>query len=409
MSHARLLIALTALTSASILACAGGVAPESEPDGGAPPTVEAGPTSPAATDFQVRTDTRDAWLSLAQWTHFYAISATGNAGDTTQALQRLLAAGNDFATQAGALLDSASSTELAGLLGQRAKVVVAFVDHTSNGDENAVTNDQAEWRDLTTQLATFFTTHLHAASRAPSALQDDLFALDTATQNQIAARAKGDFAGEVAASDEADKRALDVADALSAALIATYGDKLGTTTVSGDAQSLELELRPLLAERAFWLRAFTIDQLQKRAAQPELDRALAAHVAVADVFTTVYGSNVGSQVELGFHNLSADAYAFLLASETGDTSAVAAIQKQWFTDQKSFVQYLASTNTSWTVGELGRVLGVDMDRTLAEIDARRTGEWDADAADYAMVLDNTRLFANVLATGLAHATPAASH
>lgn len=412
MSHVRSLIAVTALTSATIFGCAVGTTPENGTNAGTlppPTTVEVGSITPATTtDFQVRSDARDDWLAIAQWTHFYAITASGATADVAQAQNRLLVAGNDFATQAGVVLGDGAADPLTSLLERRAKSVIAFVGEAENGDENAMAKERASWQVASAQLATFFADKLGKA-HAISALQPALFAFDAATQDEIVARAKGDFSAEVSAADQADAQALTVADTLAFSLAATYPAKLAPSTLTVENQSLRLELRSLLAQRAFWLRAFTIDQAAKREAQPELDRAIKAHVAVGDVFAGFYGKDVGDQVALGFHNLTADQYAYLLAGQTGDASATDAIRAGWMKDASAFAHYLASINTSWTELDLNRVLQMDVDRTLSYVEARRAAEWDADVADYEMVIENTGVLANTFAGGLAAAFPNAPH
>ena len=412
MSHVRSLIALTALTSASLFACAVGTTPENGTNAGTlppPATVEAGSIAPATTtDFQVRSDTRDAWLALAEWSHFYAISAMGNAGDTAPAQNRLLVVGHDFATQAGLVLGDGAADQLAALLDRRAKSVIAFVSDAENGDLNAMAKEKAIWSVASAQLASFFADKLGKA-HAISALHPALLALDAATQDEIVARAKGDFSAEVSAADQADTQALTVADSLAFSMAATYPSKLSPSTLGVENQSLRLELRSLLAQRAFWLRAFTIDQAAKLEAQPELDRAIKAHVAVGDVFAGFYGKDVGDQVALGFHNLTADQYAYLLAGQTGDASASDAIRAKWMKDAAGFAHYLATVDTSWTETDLDRILQMDVDRTLSYVEARRASEWDADVADYMMVIENTGVLANVFAGGLAAVSPNTPH
>lgn len=405
MSRLRSLAALTALSAATIVACAAGAEPadtRTNDAGTLPPTptVEAGTTA-KMTDFQLASDLRATWLDSAQWIHLYAIAATTNEG-AAQAMARATAASTDFATVAAAFLGDGTSEVLAKTFQARETVVREFVTAAETGDAKEIAAATQAWELDTDAIAGFFSRKLYGA-HAISALGLELRAEDAALREEILARANGDAKAEIAASDEAETQAIAVGQTVATSLIGTYRSSIARSDVSQEQQSLALELQPLLADRAFWLRIALIDQSHKTPSQPELDRAMASQVAVADTFQRFFGKDVVGQVQLGLHNLVADADAYALAQ--GDATATAGVRAQWVSHANAFAKYLASLNARWQAPVLERILGVDVDRTAASIDARAAREWDADAADWAMIFDNGRGFAGVLAAGLVATLP----
>ena len=407
MSHVRCLVALATLASASVVACAAGTAAEG--DGGSPPTptVEAGTPASATTDFQLRSDMRGAWLATVQWTHLYAISALASAPDEPQALDRLTQSEDAIGTEASPLLGNAQSEDLSALLRARAADARAFGRARQSRDPATAATAKAAWGQNTSDLAAFFARLGGAQSTA--SLATALRASETAMQNVVTARADGDARAEIAADDEAETQALAVGDAFTDELLAVSPSQVSPSTLTRQDQSLRLELRPLLARGAFWLRVVAIEQLGGEAVQPALDEAVAVRVATSNVFARFYGKSVGGQIEFWMHSEIADAYAYMLATKSADPTAIDATRRIFVTDMGHFAKYLASIDASWRPGDLDRLLQVGVDRTLAEYDARRAAEWDADAADYQMILDNSRELGDVLADGLATAFPRRPH
>ncbi len=403
MSHVRSLVALATLASVSVLACASGTGAEG--DAGAPPTptVEAGTPAPAATDFQLRSDMRAAWLATTQWTHLYAIAALANAPDEPQALDRLTQSEDAIGTEASPILGNAQSDDLSALLRARAADARAFMRALESRDPATTATAKGAWDQSTNDLAAFF--GRLGDARSTATLATALRANETAMQGVVTARANGDLHAEIAADDEAERQSLAVGDAFTDELLALGSSQVAPSALSPQDRSLRLELRPLLARGAFWLRVVAIEQLRGEPLQPVLDQAIAVRVATANVFARFYGNSIGGQVEFWLHSELADAYAYMLATKSADPTASDATRQIFVTDMGHFARYLASVDASWRAGDLDRILQVGVDRTLGEYDARVAAQWDADAADYQLILDNSRELGDLLADGLASAFP----
>ncbi len=385
MVHARSFLVVALAAGLPIFACATSTVTETDagvpsPDGG----------GAQVTPTQARSDVREAWLAEAQWARFYAISA--QAAERTTALSHLNASEDAIAANVGTYAGEAAQTELAALLHQRAQLWVNFLSPAAvrgSSAESALLANAAT-------IAQFFG-RLGSAWDA-NAIRTELDAQLQAMIDGLRMRGDGDAIHWASAFDIADQHTLAVADNVAAGLVKQYPSGFAPATTKQTDDDFRLKMRVALDEHAFWMRVFAIDRMANRDAQPALDRAANADNDFGKLFEQFYGEAVGGQAQYQIHTDEIDATAFIFAIELGDPAAVDGTSKQWDQDAEKLAQFLVSTTPALNLADPERMTQVNADRERAMITARFASQWDADAANYEMVVVNIDSLGDSVAT-----------
>lgn len=399
--------ALTMLLAAlPLYACAGSV--ETDTNGTNPPAPtpneDAGTTVQPQTAAEVRTNVRDGFVAEAEWMQSYGIAVLADGADAQAAFNRLSATEARIVATVAPLAGDARAAQLNDLLHARANAFAGLVA-SMNSKAAPTTGDPQAALDANAQQITDFFVAL-----CPNAFSSDAGADLTASNRSIAAALQASAknpAQSVADFDAAQASSVQFADAVGFALSSTFASELAPTKTSRMEDALANTLHLQFGDQVFWTRAYVVDRTRNMPTQPELDRAVKATEDMGAVLTKYFGPNA-AQMQAYIHADTKDAIAFVFALESGDREAVNGISAQWDADTDTLAQYLAQT-AGVDLAQGQKLLRASVDRERAMIEARENAQWDAEAADYQLVLESRTQFASLFASSIIATTVPPAH
>jgi len=393
MRHAGSFVVTMMLAALPLYACAAGEAIESD---AGPPPVEGGTVQPTAADVHV--NVRDGFVSEAQWMRSYGVSALANGPDARASFDRLNAAQAQIVQQVAPFAGDDRAAQLNDLLHARAAAFADLVTSINSHASSTVGDPQAALDANAQQIGAFF------AALCPNAFPsnggDYLQAANRSMVEGLRANAGNDPAGGVEHFDDAQGSSVHFADLVGIGLSSTFHAELAPATTSRHDDDLEQALHVFFGDQVFWTRAYVVDHIADVATQPELDRAVFATVDLGNVLSSYFGETIGSQMQGYIHTDTTDALAFVFALETNDQNTIDAISTQWDADADTLALYV-STEAGVDRNAAQRLLRASVSRERAMIEAREAKQWDAEAANYQMVLESRNEFASLFAKSIA--------
>ena len=184
--------------------------------------------SPATTQraIALRTGMRALWEDHVYWTRMAVISLTENLPDTKATVARLL----QNQAQSGAAITpyygAAASQKLASLLRQHILIAADLVAAAKSGDTSAVSHQQARWRANADQIAAFLSS-ANPNNWKRGALKGMLYEHLGLTTNEVVDRLQHRWAASVRVADQINSQALEMADMLTAGIVAQFPAKFG--------------------------------------------------------------------------------------------------------------------------------------------------------------------------------------
>ncbi len=375
MIHAQKLLSLAFVAGLSAYACSGSTGSIGN-DAGLP-SPEAG-AERTTSEAALRRDTRDAFVSELQASHLYAMTALVAAPESNVQYARVLRADDAIAAEIARFYGPRARDELALLLYARA---IAFSDLVAWLGSQKVSEVRATG-DLYTNAAQIAELFARLDASAWPDLEAKLDREIDASVSAVIARRDGDLGRTVKELDAAEQAALAVGDAIVAGLRAAFPSDISASPLAPALDDLHADLRVVMDDHAFWVRAWSIDWLARRQAQPELDRAVQSTNDFGAAFASTYGTAVGSRLQYHFHNDTTDAVAYVLASETGDRAVADSIARQWSVDGDGLAHELALTTAAVPADRVQRDVADAIGHERAMIDARFAADWESESSHY---------------------------
>ena len=180
--------------------------------------------SPAAT---LRQDMRKLWTDHVVWTRDYIIAAVGDQPDATAAANRLLKNQEDIGGAIAGIYGKPAGDQLTTLLKEHITIAVELIKAAKAGDSPAQQKADARWQENGVAIADFLSKANPNWPRA--ALVDMMKKHLSTTTNEVVARLKKDWEGDVKAYDEVYNHILMMADALSDGIVKQFPEKFGKT------------------------------------------------------------------------------------------------------------------------------------------------------------------------------------
>lgn len=155
---------------------------------------------------------RKVWEDHVTWTRNYIVSALAGLDDASAVAQRLLKNQEDIGAAITPYYGEAAGKKLTELLRAHILIAVDVVSAAKAGNAEQLTSAQQKWRGNGEDIAAFLSgANPHWAKEATrSMLRQHL----TFTTNEVVARLRGDWAGDIKAYDDGHVHMLMFADAL---------------------------------------------------------------------------------------------------------------------------------------------------------------------------------------------------
>jgi len=192
-----------------------------------PATVQASPRHEAPSSSEaasvLKQDLRKLWTDHVVWTREYVIAAVADQPDAQAAANRLMKNQEDIGNAVAAYYGQAAGQQLTSLLKQHIAIAVDLIKAAKTGDQAAqkVANDK--WQQNAVEIATFLS---KANPNWPNAVLSDMMKMHLATTtDEVVARLKHDWEGDVRAYDAVYNHILMMADALSDGIVKQFPEK----------------------------------------------------------------------------------------------------------------------------------------------------------------------------------------
>jgi len=172
---------------------------------------------------QLHQDMRKLWTDHTVWTRNYIVAAVDDRPDAQAAANRLMKNQEDIGNAVAAYYGQAAGQQLTSLLKQHIAIAVGLIKAAKTGDQAAqkVANDK--WQQNAVEIATFLS---KANPNWPNAVLSDMMKMHLATTtDEVVARLKHDWEGDVRAYDAVYNHILMMADALSDGIVKQFPEK----------------------------------------------------------------------------------------------------------------------------------------------------------------------------------------
>ena len=172
---------------------------------------------------QLHQDMRKLWTDHTVWTRDYIVAAVDDRPDAQAAANRLMKNQEDIGDAVAAYYGQAAGEQLTSLLKQHIAIAVDLIKAAKTGDQAAqkVANDK--WQQNAVEIATFLS---KANPNWPNAVLVDMMKMHLATTtDEVVARLKHDWEGDVRAYDAVYNHILMMADALSDGIVKQFPEK----------------------------------------------------------------------------------------------------------------------------------------------------------------------------------------
>jgi hypothetical protein len=361
--------------------------------------------TPLVNESQLRNGMRQLWEEHVVWTRVFLIDAVSGLGDTSAATARLLKNQDDIGDAIKPFYGDAAGAQLTSLLRDHITIAAEVVTAAKAGDAAALADAKTRWYANADEIATFL------ASANPNWSAADLKTMMKEHLDQTLAEAvaqlTGDYAGEIAAYGHVRQHILDMADALTAGVIAQFPTEVAPSPLTDKEERLYLAMRVLWEDHVSWTRFFLIDDIADLPGTSDVtNRLLQNQLDIGDAIKPFYGEAAGNQLASLLHDHIAIAAELVADAKSRDSAALAAAKIRWYTNADQIAQFLASANPNWPLADLEMMMHQHLDRTLAEATARLGQDWAGDIADYDEIEGDILTMADALSEGIAKQFPA---
>jgi hypothetical protein len=344
---------------------------------------------------------RKLWEDHITWTRVYIVAAAAGLPETDTAAQRLLQNQTDLGNAIKPFYGDAAGEKLTALLKDHILIAADLIVAAKAGDNAKVTEASARWYANADQIAAF----LHSANPDQWSLADMKSMMKThldLTLEEATARLHGDWSADIAAYDKVHSEILDMADMLSAGIVAQFPGKFAASHASQKEIALTLAMNKLWEDHITWTRLYIISATS---GLPDADatakRLLQNQVDIGDAIKPLYGDAAGTQLTALLNDHILTAAGLLAAAKSGDTAKFEAAKQHWYANADEIAAFLSSANpTNWPLSDTQAMMKSHLDLTLEEATARLNGDWAGDVAAYDKVHGEILDMAAMLTNGI---------
>jgi hypothetical protein len=181
-------------------------------------------SAPKTTAAALKQDMRKLWTDHVVWTRTYIIAAVGDQPDAGAAATRLLKNQEDIGGAVGVYYGKAAGDNLTGLLKGHITIAVDLIKAAKAGDKSAQDAADRKWHANSDSIATFLA---KANPNWPRATLVDMMNTHlSTTMDEVVARLKKDWDGDVRAYDKVYDHILKMSDALADGIVKQFPERI---------------------------------------------------------------------------------------------------------------------------------------------------------------------------------------
>ncbi len=344
---------------------------------------------------------RKLWEDHITWTRVYIVAAAAGLPEADTAAQRLLQNQVDIGNAIKPFYGDAAGEKLTALLKDHILIAADLLAAAKAGDNAKLTEASARWYANADQIAAF----LHSANPDHWSMADMKSMMKThldLTLEEATARLHGDWPADIAAYDKVHNEILDMADMLSAGIVAQFPDKFAPQLASQNTIALTLAMNKLWEDHITWTRLYI---MSVTSGLPDADatakRLLQNQVDIGDAVKPFYGDAAGTQLTALLNDHILTAADLLAAAKASDTAKFDAAKQHWYANANQIAAFLNSANpTNWPLSDMQTMMKSHLDLTLGEAAARLNGDWAGDVVAYDKVHSEILDMSGMLTKGI---------
>lgn len=406
------LIATILIATQLMMACAPAAVPAAAQAPAQPTAAPTGMSMPVSTAAPTGSGTgmdplafqeavRKLWEDHITWTRVYIIAAVAGLPEVDTAAQRLLQNQTDIGNAIKPFYGDLAGEQLTSLLKDHILIAADLVAAAKAGDNVRVQAASTKWYDNANQIAAL----LSSANPQAWPLSDMQSMMKThldLTLAEATARLHQDWPADIAAYDKVHDEILQMADMLSAGIIAQFPDKFAPLQASPKAVALTLAMNKLWEDHVTWTRTYIMSATSDL---PDVNaaagRLLQNQVDIGDALKPIYGDEAGTQLSALLKDHILTAADILAAAKAGDTAKLDAAKKHWYANGDQIAAFLSSANPdNWPLADMQSMMKTHLDLTLEEATARLNGDWAGDVVAYDKVHGEILDMAGMLTQGV---------
>ena len=172
---------------------------------------------------QLHQDMRKLWTDHTVWTRDYIVAAVDDRPDAQAAANRLMKNQEDIGNAVASYYGQAAGQQLTSLLKQHIAIAVDLIKAAKAGDQAGQKAANDKWQQNAVDIAAFLS---KANPNWPNSVLVNMMKMHLATTtDEVVARLKHDWEGDVRAYDAVYNHILMMADALSDGIVKQFPEK----------------------------------------------------------------------------------------------------------------------------------------------------------------------------------------
>lgn len=211
---------LVAACAAAAIACSNASASRGDSDHPAGATASA---ANGAATCELKQDMRKLWTDHVQWTRDFIVASVAEQPDASAAVSRLMRNQEDIGKAVGKYYGAAAGDQLTSLLKDHIQTAAAVVTAAKKGDKAGLKSASDLWEKNADQIVDFLSeANSQLSKSALSGLMKDHL---KTTTDEVTARLKKDWEGDVRAYDAVYEHILKLSDALADGIVKQFPEQ----------------------------------------------------------------------------------------------------------------------------------------------------------------------------------------
>jgi uncharacterized protein YihD (DUF1040 family) len=174
-------------------------------------------------EIQLKYDMQELWIEHAWWTRSYIVSNLAGLEDQQAVLKRLLQNQVDIGDAIKPYYGAEAGNKLSALLREHILIAGNIIEAAKKGDQANLANFNKEWNRNADEIVAFLTT---ANPKWNKKELTDMFYLHLKlTTDEVVARLKKDWEGDIKAADLNEEHLIHMADFLTDGIVKQFPDK----------------------------------------------------------------------------------------------------------------------------------------------------------------------------------------
>jgi hypothetical protein len=181
------------------------------------------------------------------------------------------------------------------------------------------------------------------------------------------------------------------------------GSSMGSMGKPGSdpAEKLDMDMRKLWSDHAFWLRDVIVATLANQPDQKAAtDRLMKNQEDIGDAMSAYYGKSAGEQLTKLLKEHETIGAEVVMAARDGKKTAQQDADKRWHQNAQQVADLLSKWNPNWSKSSLTDMMNKHLSTTTDYVTARVDKKWEQDVKAFDSAYEHTLDMADALSEGI---------